>query len=95
MEQTTGYGVADAARDALQVQDACNLSGVARGFVRAIDALRAGGVTDTDAVRRHPVAVLFAHKLASLAGVEPMSEGDTSRYFRASRECEELAGVTP
>jgi hypothetical protein len=37
--------------------------------------------------------VLFAHKLASLAGVEPMGEGDTAAYFRASRECEELAGA--
>lgn len=83
------YTLHDAARDALQVQDACNLSGVARAFVRAIDAVRGAGVTDTDAVRRHPVAVLFAHKLASLAGIEPMD--CESEYRRATLECEALA----
>lgn len=89
--ETTTYTLADAARDALQVQDACNLSGVARAFVRAIDALHAAGIRDTDERNRHPVAVLFAHKLASLAGVEPLSSGDMDRYLAASRECDRLA----
>lgn len=66
--------LADLAREALQVQDACNLSGVALGFSRAVSRLRelleseANGRVSTDRINRHPVCVLWADKLQSLAG---------------------------
>lgn len=72
--------LAEAARDALTVQDACNLSGVARAFVAALDAVweesrrqNAG----TDFVNRHPITRLYVDKLVSLAG-----EAGASDYER-------------
>lgn len=55
------------AQEALNVQDACNLSGVVHGFSRAITNLRdllprAG----TDEINRHPISVLWADKIAHL-----------------------------
>lgn len=71
------------AQQAIDVQDACNLSGVARGFVRAIDELRAAGVSD---VRNHPVSKLWASKLHSLAFTGLDDFGDA--YIK----CQALAG---
>lgn len=60
--------IKQAAEQAIDVQDACNLSGVLRSFVLVIDALRANGVAGTDAIATHPVSVLFADKIRSLTG---------------------------
>jgi hypothetical protein len=66
--------MADLAREALAVQDACNLSGVVHGFSRSISRLRAlleaEGKGGTDAVNGHPICQLWADKIASLAGVQ-------------------------
>lgn len=62
----------DLAREALNVQDACNLSGAVLGFGRAVVRLRAilevEGTISTDKVNRHPVCVLWANKIESLTG---------------------------
>ena len=64
--------MADLAREALLVQDACNLSGVVLGFGRAVVRLRAilevEGTISTEAVNRHPICVLWANKIESLTG---------------------------
>lgn len=60
------------AQEALQVQDACNLSGVAYGFARAMKDL-CTHVTGTDARNTHPIAILWASKIADLTGVESSS----------------------
>ena len=61
-------------REALTVQDACNLSGVVHAWSRVLDKIwfeaRAAG-QGTDYVNRHPISVLFADKLADLAGTRP------------------------
>ena len=66
------------AKDALNVQNACNLSGVVHGFSRAMEALyiTCPGLRseDTEKRNRHPIAVLWASKVASLTGCE---YGDT------------------
>ena len=57
--------------DALAVQNACNLSGVVHGFSRAMTALReALPSAGTDEINRHPVAVLWADKIAHLTGTQ-------------------------
>ncbi len=61
--------LADLAREALTVQDACNLSGVAHGFSRAMTDLRRLGM-GTDECNRHPIAVLWADKIAHLTGTQ-------------------------
>ena len=58
---------------ALDVQDACNLSGVVTSFAKILGLIweeaRAKG-KGTDYVNRHPVAILFADKINSLTGTQ-------------------------
>ena len=76
------------AKDALDVQDACNLSGVALGFGRAMVALReAQPEKDTNFYNTHPVAVLWSSKIASLTGSESMTN-----FSRAYEACKALVG---
>ncbi len=72
-------------KDALTVQDACNLSGVVYAFARHMETLCADGL-DTDARNLHPVSVLFASKIASL------TRSEIGGVFEAAQEdCENRA----
>ena len=76
------------ASDALQVQDACNLSGVAQSFARVMIEL--GHYTNgTDERNHHPIAILFASKVGHLTGI---GEGDTAVFSAAYDICCQLAG---
>lgn len=61
-------------KEALDVQDACNLTGVLKSFDRTMGELRLlareEGWEGTEAINRHPVAILFSSKIASLTGSE-------------------------
>ena len=57
------------AKEALDVQTACNLTGVALGMHRAMCDLMAH-VRCTDAVNNHPITRLWADKVAHLSGNE-------------------------
>lgn len=60
------------AQEALQVQDACNLSGVLHGAYRAACSLRVCGTPDglgTLETNHHPIMLLWASKIADLAGL--------------------------
>lgn len=74
------------AREALDVQNACNLSGVAKSFANATsdlwDHARAEG-HGTEWVNTHPVSVLYADKLASLTG-----GGDAITFNKAYDACD-------
>jgi hypothetical protein len=63
---------------ALDVQDACNLSGVVHSFSQVMTDLReiarAEGWEGTDALNRHPIALLFSSKIASLTYSESTTE---------------------
>jgi len=75
------------AKDAILVQDACNLSGVVHGFSRAMTALReALPEAGTDEINRHPISVLYSSKIASLTGSESM--GDFSKAYEWARVLE-------
>ena len=55
-------------RDALGIQaGACNLSGVARALVRAINACREDGTSDTMGIRNDAAVRLIVHQMAFLA----------------------------
>ena len=63
------------AREALDVQDASNLSGVAQSFAKAVLDLRStlreangGNPPDTREVNHHPIVRVWLSKLDSLAG---------------------------
>jgi len=77
-----------AARDALTVQTACNICGVAQSFARAMlavmDDCHAKGL-GTDAVLKHPVTILFADKIAYMVG-----EDGLARYSQATAACERM-----
>jgi hypothetical protein len=80
-----------AAQQALDVQDACNLSGVVFAFARAMQAVcdesqRIG--TGTDWRNSHPIVTMHLLKLCELNGC-----GSTlhESYDRAEIACRELA----
>jgi hypothetical protein len=81
--------IQEAAATALQVQDACNLSGVLRTWGTDVrDAVNAACTLGTDQRNHHPVHVLFANKLADLTG---QSCGDVESYGVAYDACVRLA----
>jgi len=57
--------------NAILVQDACNLSGVVHSFSSVMEKIwstaRATGC-GTEWVNNHPIAVMYANKIASLTG---------------------------
>jgi hypothetical protein len=60
----------DLATEALQVQDACNLSGVVLSWSKAIRELREIMPTaSTDTINRHPINKMWASKVADLTGM--------------------------
>lgn len=59
------------AQEALDVQNACNLSGVVHGFSRAITNLRELNPSEgTDWINGHPICLLWADKIAHLTGTQ-------------------------
>lgn len=90
------------AKEALDVQDACNLSGVIHAWSRSITNLRellfqARGqrMPDTDAVNTHPINKLFADKVAHLTGTQQMRTEEDDEITEAYELCKMLAeGVT-
>lgn len=87
--------VKDLAKRVLRIQDACNLTGVlisASEDVRALRRLLEGSSTtfSTDDVNYHPISVLWASKIASLTGLQHMSDHDV--FVKAYNEVIALAG---
>lgn len=84
--------IQEAAQQAIDVQDACNLSGVAGAFSRAmhavfVEAERLGKGTDWR--NAHPIATLFLSKMCSLNG--GYFDCGNGNYFRAAQACEAVA----
>ena len=67
-----GMTMQQAAREALQVQDACNLSGVVLAFGRILTGPLSH--LDTAARNRHPISKLFADKLRDAELLESMDD---------------------
>lgn len=55
-------------KQALNVQDACNPSGVANLFFRACSEIRDTENAETEALCTHPALILIADKLIDLMG---------------------------
>jgi len=58
--------------DAVQVQNACNLSGVLYSFARVMDRL-CNDVPDTSKRNKHPLVILYLDKLNSLSGADSLN----------------------
>lgn len=81
-----------AAKDALAVQDACNLSGVAHSFLVAVQAVNAEASRigeGTEWRNNHPIIRLYVDKLASLAGMQGLITN--AHYCVAAQECRAIA----
>lgn len=73
------------AQQALNVQSACNLTAVAHGFARAMATLssllpEAG----TDELNTHPIAVLWADKIAHLTGTQSLGDDVVMAAYTAA-----------
>ncbi|MFA6133988.1 MAG: hypothetical protein WC869_08250 [Phycisphaerae bacterium] len=85
---TTRYKTeAQLCKDALQVQDACNLAGVLLAAHEGACFLLS--TLDTDAVSAHPAMRLFASKIASLTGMQGSS---MTAFHDAYTYCESHKG---
>jgi len=69
--------------DAIQVQDACNLSGVVFAFARIMQEMCDEGL-DTDARNKHPISVMFADKIRDLTQCDA-----TLAFSRAYDACKD------
>ena len=74
------------AREAIDVQDACNLSGVVQSFARVVSDL-GKHVQGTEARNTHPIVVLFVSKLQSLS----CGSGDVPGFEAAYSTVQALA----
>lgn len=80
-----GRSIAELAREALAVQDACNLCGVAQSFARAMVDL--GEHTEgTNERNTHPVAILWADKIAHLTGTQSLGGNAVMKAFGVCRK---------
>lgn len=82
--------IKDAAKDALMVQNACNLSGVAHSFLDAIAVIRESGLSTAE-INRHPVITLFLSKMVSLNGTDCFCSLCLGEYHKANSAVEALA----
>ena len=83
-----GQDLKNACADAMQVQDACNVSGVVLAFARAMEAINAERERlgqGTDFVRNHPVTILFVNKLEDM-----VASNFRDRYSKAYANINEL-----
>ena len=71
-------------KDAIQVQDACNLCGVAQAFVKICKEVL-HETSQTDAVRRDPAVILFMDKMWDM-----VHRPDFDDFHVAYNKCEEL-----
>lgn len=88
MKYEAGPKTIAAAKDAIQCQDACNMSGVVHSMSRHMTAIREEQPMGTDDLNRHPVVVLFADKIASLANVQNLGN---SAFADAMDGCRALS----
>lgn len=72
------------AQESLDVQDACNLSGVVHGFSRAMTALREENPSKgTDWLNEHPICCLWSDKIASLTKTQAYGGSGGARTMKA------------
>ena len=78
------------AQEALEVQDACNLSGVVHGWGRSIMRLRKllnqEKQVGTDILNTHPINQLWADKVGSLTGPIPFEQSGRLAAYAAVQD---------
>lgn len=80
---------ADCCRDALQVQDACNIGGVSHSYHEVLVSLRNAKGWDVK-LGSHPAVVLFQDKLDDMLGRDASLRAGTDAYTKAFVECTKI-----
>ncbi len=80
--------ISELAKEACEVQDACNLVAVVGGMHRALQCLMQEHNVFGDALRQHPVARAWADKVASLVGIQDLGNDNA---MAAHEACTKLA----
>ena len=84
---------------AIEVQDACNLSGVVHTLEELLPRIREEpDCTGTGYVNSHPIVVMYVNKLSSLSGAEnglAFSTAYDECKKRAKKSCGGPVGGTP
>lgn len=90
------------AKEAMEIQDACNLHGLVQGWARSVKELKklleAAGIGGTDQINQHPINKLWADKLADLSKsrntVDHMVAFDRVTRLMNGEPCD-VMGVAP
>jgi hypothetical protein len=81
--------------DALFIQEgACNLSGVARSLVRAINQCQHQENMGTQKVRDDAAIRMIVHQMAFLCNVGEIDSASNDVYGRLQKECQEKSEAT-
>lgn len=87
----TDRTLAQLAKEAIDLQDACNPLGLSIAYAQSLselaDLLRQAGNFSTDLLRFHPINRMWAYKLCDLA------QADDENFSRAYQACKELASA--
>ena len=70
------------AQEALDVQDACNLSGLAQRFAKVMIELNVLVPDSTEARNSHPIVLLWLDKFNSLAHIQFEPDNKISNAFK-------------
>lgn len=88
--------IQEVCQEAITVQDACNLSGVAHSFLEAIAVLREYHPNKgTQFLNTHAVVTLYVSKLASLNGQECLCDACVTHFCNALNACKTVVGEGP
>lgn len=82
--------IQDAARIAIECQDACNLSGVLYAYKQAMDIICTEANANnkgTDWKNKHPINILFIDKLAHLSGYSQSFGTTLNQLFNIIGRC--------
>jgi hypothetical protein len=74
--------IKELAQEALNVQDAINFFAIVKGMDRALANLKEHGFNG-HTLAKHPIAVLWVDKLASLQGVQDLGNEQVSKAYDA------------
>ena len=84
--------LAKLAQDSLDVQDACNLSGVVHAYAEALSTLWKWSDTyrwGTNDINTHPIAILWADKVAHLTGTQSFGHERVTAAYAAVKKLAE------
>jgi hypothetical protein len=84
--------IAELAKEALDVQNASNLSGLIQSWSESIRELRENlPNAGTDEINRHPINALWSYKVVDLTGANCFCTSCSTRFARTYNACQELA----